>query len=397
MSILVFYAVSLDSPLLVEAAGAFKYLVVFIGALILSRYAPRLFREVITRRSVILKSLATVLIIVGFLGIVTQRYYAAQPVPDSKSVVWGLTFSSVMTQRFGLEWKSVYDAILSDLQPGFVRIPVYWDQVEPQEGSYIFDDVDFQINLAATYRVPVILAVGQKVPRWPECHFPSWLDRTDDEKRQERVLALLREAARRYKDRPEVLMWQVENEPFLRFGECPRTTPEFYRDELAAVREEDPDAIIIGTDGGEFGDWYRASRDTDVFGTTLYRKVHSDLIGHFTYPLTPEFFPFKSAVTRSLTGKNQQPYLVIELGMEPWTKKQIYELTPKQQVELFTPADWRSNIRYARQARFGVYGLWGVEWWYYLRTRGINFYWDEAKALIKGGTVPLTKPPIANE
>ncbi|MDZ4384998.1 MAG: hypothetical protein U0944_01115, partial [Candidatus Moranbacteria bacterium] len=46
----------------------------------------------------------------------------------------GITFSSKYASSIGLDWKANYIAMLDDLQIRKIRIPVYWDLVESNEG-----------------------------------------------------------------------------------------------------------------------------------------------------------------------------------------------------------------------------------------------------------------------
>lgn len=236
------------------------------------------------------------------------------------------------------------------------------------------------MNLCKESGMPVILAIGQRVPRWPECHIPLWADSKRD------LPKYLRTIVERYKGYTNLIYWQVENEPYLLFGECPPSDSELLKKEAALVRELDPSRRILMTDGGEFGDWYRASSIADVFGTTLYRKIYSRFFGQMIYPLTPEFYPLKKDIVKFLTGKKEQKYIIIELGVEPWTYRQIYEMTPEEQTAAFTIDEFRENIEYTRSTRFDTCYMWGAEWWFYLKTKhGIDSYWNYAAEIMNKG------------
>ena len=62
--------------------------------------------------------------------------------------------------------------------------------------------------------VKIILAVGRRLPRWPECHLPDWLKHESDEVQKENMLPMLKEVVTHYKDYESIVAWQVENEPF---------------------------------------------------------------------------------------------------------------------------------------------------------------------------------------
>jgi len=72
-SFLIFYAVSLISPAMVDAMTGLRYVIIFLGAYGLTRLRPDWLREQFTGRALIIKCLATSLIIAGliWLGIQT--------------------------------------------------------------------------------------------------------------------------------------------------------------------------------------------------------------------------------------------------------------------------------------------------------------------------------------
>lgn len=378
--LLLFYAVSLEHPALIEAISGSRYAIIFLIAIFLTKFKPVWLRETFTGWTSFGKILGTLLITIGLVGLGLQTYYEKQPVPEPKNVMWGVTFSELGSRQLGLDWKENYQAILGDLRPSAIRLVAYWDLIEPKANQWNFSDLDWQMDEAAKAGIPVVLTVGQKVPRWPECHYPEWLDRNDNELREKELLKYISTVIERYRSHSALRLWQIENEPFLLFGKCPPINPEFLDEEIALARTLDPQHQILLTDGGEFGNWYQASRRGDVFGTTLYRKVHNRFFGYVTYPLTPEFFPLKKSVVQFLTRKQDQKFVVIELGLEPWGEKQIYEMSVERQFELFNLSDFNDAIGYARQARFDTYYMWGAEWWYWLKTKhGDSRFWDEAK------------------
>ena len=63
----------------------------------------------------------------------------------------------------------------------YVRLSAQWDQIEKKKGEYDFNDLDWFMGEADKRGAKVALAVGQKVPRWPECHAPEWAKNLPDE------------------------------------------------------------------------------------------------------------------------------------------------------------------------------------------------------------------------
>src|SRR5690606_27427087 len=110
--------------------------------------------------------------------------------------------------------------------------------------------------------------------------------------------------------------WQIENEPYLDFGICPKPDPNRVNEEIQIVKSLDPRPVLL-TDSGELSTWYPVMELGDVFGTTLYRNVWSPWFGIVEYPLPPMFYTAKSRIVQLITGMNK-PSIVAELQAEPW-------------------------------------------------------------------------------
>jgi hypothetical protein len=292
----------------------------------------------------------------------------------------GITFSSRYASDIGLDPKETYINILDDLNVKKVRIPIYWDLVEKEEGQYDFSDVDWQLEESAKRGVEVVLVVGQKVPRWPECAIPERL-KNDDQKRKDDLRKFVGVAVNRYKDNhPEIRYWQVENEPFLAFGICPKSDPALLDSELSLVRSLDPSREIIVTDSGELSIWVRAASRADVFGTTMYRTIYKEGWGYYEYPIGPRFFQFKYWLNKFFAGQNRA--IVIELQAEPWIAGWTTAAPLSEQFKSMNPAKLRDNVNFARQVGFPSIYLWGAEWWYWLKKEQAHpELWETAKTL----------------
>jgi uncharacterized membrane protein len=382
-SFLIFYSISLENrPALIEAVAGLRYAIIFILAYLLWKLDYKELKDKFSGWTFVLKIVATIFIVVGLGILALQRYYSLTPYPEQKAS-WGVTFSTKMAESFGLDPKKTLEEIVSGLRPQTVRIATYWDEIQKSESEYDFSKVDWQMNMLRDSSATAILAYGQKTPRWPECHIPAWLKSRPIEEKNAELLKYVAIMTERYKDYSNLKYLQVENEPFLIFGECPPPDANLLEKEIAAVKTIDKIHPILGTDGGEFGDWYRIAKRADIFGTTLYRKVNTDLFGRITYPLTPEFYPLKADLVKLFTRKPEQKFIVAELGLEPWTKKQIYEISVDEQVELLPLQEFEGNIEYAKQTKFDEFYMWGVEWWYWLKTtKNFPHYWDIAKKII---------------
>ncbi len=303
-------------------------------------------------------------------------YLSRSTADPQREIIWGVTFEKNFAKKFGLDWQMAYLAIFDDLKIKNIRIAARWTEIEPQENKYDFTDLDWQIEQAAKQEVKIILAVGQKLPRWPECHIPEWT-----EGRKESLLKYLETIINRYKNNSVIYAWQVENEPFLPFGECPAFDVNLLDEEIALVKKLDSRPIIM-TDSGELSLWVRAAKRGDIFGTTMYRWVWNELVGFYKYPIPPSFFRVKERITRWFVGQNKH-FIVIELQGEPWTHKQIYEISIDEQLKLMPLAEFKEIMDYAKQTGFDEYYLWGAEWWYYLKSNGHPEYWEKVKEMVQ--------------
>ncbi len=206
--------------------------------------------------------------------------------PQQEHIIWGINFSEKHTDNFGLDWQEVYLALLDDLGARHIKLAVHWDLIEPQKDKYYFNNLDWQIKQAEQRQAEILLVIGMKTPRWPECHIPSWAVGLNKQEQQERILKMLENIVLRYKDSPAITMWQVENEPFFPFGECPWSDVNFLKQEIALVRSLDHlNRPIIISDTGEISLWIRAARLADKVGTTMYKKVWFHELGvYVNYP-----------------------------------------------------------------------------------------------------------------
>ena len=307
-------------------------------------------------------------------------------VPAEK-ITWGVTFSSVQAERLGLDVREAYSAVVNELSPARLRIPLYWDRIEKTQGVFDFSEYDWQLAEAEKNNIGVVFVVGWRTPRWPECHMPQWARDSGGDKWDNAVLSMVDAVVRHFNARGGVIAWQVENEPFLRFfGECKPTDPALLRREVDVVKALDPVRPVIVTDSGELGDWARAASYGDIFGTTMYRKVPGwGIFGKYTtYPLPPQFYRLKANVVSKFSPLSR--LIVSELQGEPWVigTPTVSDVPLEEQYETVNPAYFKEIIGYATKAGIEEVYWWGAEWWYWLRVHGHTEIWETAKSLFAG-------------
>lgn len=263
-----------------------------------------------------------------------------------------------------------------------LRLSAYWNEVEPASGDFKWQDLDWQIEKASENKVKIILAVGGRLPRWPECHFPGWTADLTKSERESKILNYIKETIKRYKDNKNIAAWQIENEPFLsHFGKCPKVDGEFLDDEIALVKKMDSRPVII-TDSGELSFWIPAAKRADIFGTTMYRDTYSQFLKMYVhYPIEPGFFKFKKNITRVFA--HPQKWIVIELQAEPWCKTAFQSLSQAERDKTMNLEKFKEILDFSRKAGFNEFYLWGAEWWYWERAQGRPGMWEEANKLFK--------------
>jgi len=291
---------------------------------------------------------------------------------------FGVTFSSLYSEKLGLNPQETYLALLHDLQIKKIRLPIYWSEIEPLPGEFDWQMTDFFVAEAEKSGVNLTLAIGRKVPRWPECFIPDWAEALEYNQGQDAVLNMEQKVVERYKNSPAVERWQVENEPFFPFGICPAPDKDFFLEEVALVHELDNRPIVV-TVSGEMDPWILNALSGDVLGVSMYRLSWNGALGLFPFPFVPSIYRARSW----LTGFFVDQVIVSELQAEPWFVKPIEELTSTERATAFTAEDLKNNLEFARQSGFSEVYLWGAEWWYAEKLEGRDELWETAKKFIK--------------
>ncbi len=325
------------------------------------------------------KILYWILGILVLLGL-TVAWLAYKPVPEQ--ITYGMSFNTVYARELGLDWKETYDAILHDLGVRNLRLAAHWPMVEPARDTYNFEELDYQISEAEKAGATIVLAVGRRLPRWPECHIPTWAreESWDDQKIQLREY--ITAVVERYKNSPAINYWQVENEPYLAlfaFEHCGALDEDFLKEEIALVHELDPSRRVLVTDSGNLGTWAGAYRNGDAFGTSVYVHFWNPELGQFKTFLPPWFYRAKEKVIALRYG--EKPTFLIELSAEPWLVEPVVNVPIDIQYTRMDVAKFNEILDYARHTRFDQQYLWGAEWWYWLKQQNEPAMWDRGKEL----------------
>ncbi len=328
-----------------------------------------------------MKAISKILLIVLVLLIALAGFFFLWQPKETGGIVWGVNFSQKHATYLGTDWQKSYSAILTDLKVKKIKLASYWDLIEKEKDVYDFADLDWQIREAEKYNIEILLVIGMKTGRWPECHIPGWAKGLDKEVQQEEILELVEQLVLRYQGSEAVFAWQVENEPFFPFGECPWVDKEFLKKEIAFVKSKDNQSKpIIVSDSGEGSLWITAASFGDIAGTTMYKRVWVRQVGiYLTWPFPSAFYYLKTKLIESLFDKK---VICIELQAEPWCAAGINDCSLDEQKKTMDLAQFRYNINFAKRTGIKEFYLWGAEWWYWLKEKqNDSGIWDEAKKL----------------
>jgi hypothetical protein len=124
--------------------------------------------------------------------------------------------------------------------------------------------------------------------------------------------------------------------------------------------------------------WIPAAKRADIFGTTMYREVYSAKLGHWRYPIGPNFFKAKMLLIKLFAHQNNP--IVIELQGEPWVQGWTTSAPLETQLASMNARILTDNIEFAKKTGMKEIYVWGVEWWYWMKMAQNNpTLWEAAK------------------
>ena len=304
--------------------------------------------------------------------------------PEPERITYGMSFNTLYANELGLDWRETYDAILDDLGVRHLRLAAHWPMTEPERDIYNFGELDYQLDRAEEVGADVILAVGRRLPRWPECHVPEWAEGLSWDEQKEELREYIKTVVERYKDHPNIIYWQVENEPYLEVfakEHCGQLDEEFLIEEIDLVRSLDPIRPILVTDSGNLGKWAGAYKHGDAFGTSVYVYFWNPELGQFKSVLPPWFYIVKENFFALFYG--DKPTYLIELSAEPWLLEPITNVDIETQYSRMDLGKMEDILDYAQKTRYEKQYLWGAEWWYWLKERGHGEIWERGQELFR--------------
>ena len=302
----------------------------------------------------------------------------------------GFSFSPLTSEQAHRDPGDDLARLLDATDPDLVRLPVYWELVQPSPADLDFSSVDELLGVIAEHNqsspihTRVVLTIGARNFLFPELHQPAWAGARE----QPNIDAVQSATAyreyfdssvTRYRSSPLLYAWQVENEPLDKVVNS-FTGYDVIEDaqvawEVGEVHRLDPgrkvgvtsfnalnstfDAIQVYTPqllfliGGRSGHPEEALAAGDAFGLDIY--------------LDGPYIPWRDFTTIALRSKWKQQSIAFWTDRAHAQGKQMWltemQAQPWGAAETFTPADLHDSAVDYRQEPLDVALLWGVETW----------------------------------
>lgn len=298
---------------------------------------------------------------------------------------FGVSFSLHRCSELGLDKSAVLNAAIKELGLRRFRLMSYWNIHEQKKGVYDFTELDWQLDLIAKHGGSVTMCVGKRQPRWPECHMPEWALGLCQYEWYEALYSYIEAVVNRYKSHPALISWQLENEALLKgFGNCEDGdySSKRLKREYDIVKSLDPKHPIIMSLSDSWGIPFKAP-EPDQYAMSLYR-ITINKRGKYSFSQRPVYFYRLRAFIISVF--KQRPLFIHELQAEPWLNDSILSTPVKKQLKYMNPKLFREIISFADSTRLYPIDLWGLEWWYWLRTNGDPSLWDNVRQQIDSRT-----------
>lgn len=288
---------------------------------------------------------------------------------------FGVSFSIKQCRNFQIDPKQTLRWLLEEAGFRRFRLMSYWDEHEKQQGKYDFSQLDKQVEQISKAGGVITLCLGARQPRWPENHWPEWAWQTGKAQRTKALLAYIETVVERYRHKPAIISYQLENEALLQsFGRRPEVDRQRLRDEFTLVKRLDPSRPIIMTTSTSWGIPLRRPIP-DIVGFSYYhvywnsqKHRYQKAGGHYVM-----LHRLRALLIRLLW---ERPSFIHELQCEPWAPKGIWDASSAEQDKSMGPQQLQQSMRRAKATRLYPIDLWGAEWWYWRHLHGDESTWQ---------------------
>lgn len=289
---------------------------------------------------------------------------------------WGFTFSSKYCDEMGLDPTDTLNWITESFKFKSIRLCAYWDQIQPKQDAFDLSELNKQIEIAYKNKLEITLAIGRKVPRWPEFHDPDWAIIKDKVFLYDNFFKYFEQIISNYFNDNRITYFQIENEPYFSFGENKFGFDLFHYEEEIKIAKNKTKKQIISTDSGEWGNWKEAAKTGDRIGVNVYTIAYNNDTKHYNeMKRQPSFYQDKAS------NINKKVFIA-ELQAEPWgpvhlaSKLELFEAKKSMNTKRL-----QKNATLAANIGFDEAWFWGVEWWKFIQKSYPEFV-NKAKEII---------------
>ncbi|MDR3578152.1 MAG: beta-galactosidase [Anaerolineaceae bacterium] len=333
------------------------------------------------------------------------------PVASSGSTLLGISFRPLQAAAFGLQVHSTLTDLLA-YPFQIIRLGAYWNQIEPEPGTFQTDELDWQIDTAERTGKQIVLCVGPlKTFGYPEFFVPAHHLQLPFPEHTlikpsvypallEASIAFITRLVERYKVRSSIVAWQLEHDAVDPLGveHSWRLAEAFVEQEAQALRKADPTrplmlngylptSVLV-----RLSQWWQtrpqgdslavAQRLADWIGIDYYPRNALVAIGSKTLYLDGSHSPWNQRRRRQIfawAAAHGQKVLISEGQAEPWEtittppnpKNQgVYSCLPEQLIANYNTCLGWSN----QQMPLYAYLFWGAEYWMLRKQAGDSSY-----------------------
>ncbi len=192
-------------------------------------------------RTVLAIALSILLIGLAFAAETDKPKKTVEPFEMNNRIGRGVNLGNALEAPSEGEWgvtlQEEYFQLIKDAGFDSVRLPVRWNAHAMEEPPYTIDAefmkrVDWAVDNALARDLPVMLNI----------HHYNELD-DDPAGHKERFIALWKQIAEHYKDKPDILMFELMNEPHGNLKAKPWN--EILADAIKVVRKSNPDRTLV--------------------------------------------------------------------------------------------------------------------------------------------------------
>jgi hypothetical protein len=323
----------------------------------------------------------------------------------------GISYRPPQVEALGLDARTTLETLLT-YPYHLIRLGAYWNRMEPAQGIFYTDELDWQIDAAEQAGKQIILCVGPlKTFSYPEFFVPSHrLAQPFPEHTRIKPSAypslstpateFITRLVERYKHRQGIVAWQVEHEAVDPLGveHSWRLDVSFVEKEVEALRKADPTRPVM-MNGFlptsllvRLSQWWRtrdqgdslavAQHLADIVGIDYYPRHALMAVGARTLYLDGSRRPWQQQRWKHVFAQShahRQKLMIAEGQAEPWEAvttppnppgQGMYSCLPEQVI-----LNYNTCMRWSqREIPLYAYLFWGAEYWMLRKQSGDPSY-----------------------